>query len=673
MLPGNTLALFASARLITPDGGIDAFTKLLLHFDETAGATVTNDASTSGNHGAATPFAGFATAAGGKFGGYGNFAGGCVQYADHVDWDFSSGDFTVDGWFYCTGGFGTTRQIIGQADPGVSLAGYSWAVWIAASNQLTASVGNGSTTFGASTATTITAGGWHHFAFVRTGNILKLFLDGIQEGGNIAFSGAVLNSAYKLGIGCVGELTGSQLWVGALDEIRISKGKARWTSNFIPLDKAYSVSNPRALLHFDGSEGGLAMLDDALGLIWTTQGTAKKTTVNPKFGSACLTLDGSGWVDTPASGYFDFGAGDLTIDYWFNVSGGTGNRRICGQCANGSNFAWGHTLLGNNTITCSIYKAAAPTSVTGTTVYAAPGWHHLAFVRTGDILKLFLDGVQEGGNVAFTGPADASANKLAVGRLGELVGINWNGQIDEFRMTVGKALWTANFTPPTLPAGTDADKYATKLLLHMDGANGSTTFGDSSASARGNAAVTNAQVSTAQSKFGGASGLFNGAAYLTYPDHVDFDFGSGDFTVDFFVRMAAVGTQYGFFGKTNNAITNGYYLYVNASGTLQFAWLPSDGPLISYQSAPLLLDTNWHHIAVVRSGTMINTYFDGVLAAQGPINAGASIVANTNAFTIGRLGDFTPIPLNGNIDEFRLTKGIARWMANFTPPTAPYS
>lgn len=221
------------------------------------------------------------------------------------------------------------------------------------------------------------------------------------------------------------------------------------------------------------------------------------------------------------------------------------------------------------------------------------------------------------------------------------------------------------------PFGNDA---YTKLLLHCDGANNSTVFSDSSPLARGPATVVSgAKVSTAQSKFGGAAGVFNGSTdYLTYPDHADFNFGTGDWTIDFWFKRLATGVQHAFFGKNNSSLSNGYHLYVNTTGTVQCGWLPSDAAYNSFPTAAVANDTNWHHCVWQRRGTALELYVDGTLGAAGTISAGASITTNTNVFTIGKLGDFG---LFGNIyiDEFRVTKGIARYAGNFNPPAAPYS
>jgi hypothetical protein len=601
-----------------------------------------------------------------------------LQYAPHADYDFGAGDFTIDWWEYrlsnaqgrcviCRNNNQTIMPfVVGYENTGNVSAYLS-------SNNSTWDITNGAS-LGPATLNV-----WQHFALVRKGNTFTGYKNGVQT---VQWSSSLALAAGSLPMP-IGFYTTGQFFHGYIDELRISKGIARWTANFQPPTSPYGP-NPDAntvlLLHCDGANASTVFTDASIARKGnaTVGGSAQVITSTRKFGSASAVFPTASRIQFPDHADYNFGAGDWTIDLWLNVAAlpGSGYCGLVGHVTGGVDYNsrymlivtfdgkifFDHVIGGTE-----VFRVASAAGIIPTAT-----WMHIAIVRNGSNFNIYKDGVSVA-STTFAGSMTAVAGPICIGSVDSNNGSSLNGYIDELRISKGTARWTANFTPPTLPAGTDADKYATKLLLHMDGANGSTTFGDSSASARGNAAVTNAQVSTAQSKFGGASGLFNGAAYLTYPDHVDFDFGSGDFTVDFFVRMAALGTQYGFFGKTNASITTGYYLYVNTSGTLQFAWLPSDGPIISYQSAPLLLDTNWHHIAVVRSGTMINTYFDGVLAAQGPINAGASIVANTNAFTIGRLGDFTAIPLNGNIDEFRLTKGIARWTANFTPPTAPYS
>ena len=218
----------------------------------------------------------------------------------------------------------------------------------------------------------------------------------------------------------------------------------------------------KVLLHFDGTNAATEMLDCAAsgrttaGSIrtWTANGNAQIATAAKEFGVSALLLDGTGdYIDTADSADFTAGSGDFTVDFWFNVQGGSGTVRYAfgqsdnaGTATTNSLYAFLNT---SNQFAARAVTGSSATTVTGTTAFSATGWHHFAFVRTGNTLKLFLDGTQEGGDTAFTTTVNDSANKLSIGRLGELAGNEWNGYIDEFRLSIGTARWTANFTPLT--------------------------------------------------------------------------------------------------------------------------------------------------------------------------------------------------------------------------------
>ena len=213
------------------------------------------------------------------------------------------------------------------------------------------------------------------------------------------------------------------------------------------------------------------------------------------------------------------------------------------------------------------------------------------------------------------------------------------------------------------------DSY-TVLLLHCDGADGSTSFPDESDSNHTVTANGDAQVDTAYSVFGGASGLFDGAGdYLSIPDSDDWDFGTGDWTIDFRLRfdnyaattwpvMFDTGYAAGVRIMYNN---NQAALEVQVAGSYEdCSWLPANGV--------------WHHIAVVRSGNTVKTYVDGTQIGTGLDVTGKDISGLTGGVTIGidlTLG--TSYALDGWIDEMRVSKGIARWTSNFTPPSQAYS
>jgi len=185
-------------------------------------------------------------------------------------------------------------------------------------------------------------------------------------------------------------------------------------------------------------------------------------------------------------------------------------------------------------------------------------------------------------------------------------------------------------------------------------------------------AYGNARISTAQSKFGGASGLFDGSGdYLSTPDSADWYFGTGDFTIDFWVRFNSVATSLGIYSQwlANNFVEA---IWHQPTGTFYFDSVSAGVQLfISGFSWTLLVNT-WYHIAVVRSGTNILLFLNGVLQSTTAI--GTTSLPDINAaLHLGVWDNAGAIYFNGWLDEPRVSKGVARWTSNFTPPTGAYA
>jgi hypothetical protein len=216
------------------------------------------------------------------------------------------------------------------------------------------------------------------------------------------------------------------------------------------------------------------------------------------------------------------------------------------------------------------------------------------------------------------------------------------------------------------------DSY-TKLLLHCDGANGSMSFPDASGSAHTVTANGNAQVSTAQSKFGGASAAFDGSGdYLSIPDSNDWDFGSGDFTIDCWVRVTTVTSKrHAIAIKASSAVVTSWALYI-VNNQFEFNASTNDSTwnVINALLFGSISTNTWYHVAVTRSGDTWRFFQDGV--QQTSTTASGALSANANVVQIGGNG-FVDHYLSGWIDEMRISKGVARWTSNFTPPMGPYS
>jgi len=222
------------------------------------------------------------------------------------------------------------------------------------------------------------------------------------------------------------------------------------------------------------------------------------------------------------------------------------------------------------------------------------------------------------------------------------------------------------------------DSY-TKLLLHWDWTNNSTTFTDSELTPKTVLVYGNTKISTAQTKFGGSSMYFDWTwDYLSIPASSDFDFGNGDVTIDFWMKL--------------NTIPNGEYeLYANDDGGSSFIWsgIGGNGTNITYlffgynngtqylndythgaMFSSMVVNT-WYHIALVRAGNKLRAYVDGQLVGSdnGDCSGAMSDLAS-NPIIGSRYG--TQLFFNGYIDELRISKWIARRTSNFTPPVTSY-
>lgn len=202
----------------------------------------------------------------------------------------------------------------------------------------------------------------------------------------------------------------------------------------------------------------------------------------------------------------------------------------------------------------------------------------------------------------------------------------------------------------------------TKLLLHFNGADAGTTFTDSSPSGHTVTAVGNAQLDTANKKFGSASGLFDGSGdYLTIPDHADWDFGTGDFTVDFWAWWDATGGNYFIISRGGDP-SNNFNIFHSANA---FYTYHMNSVVVNGAAFTPTLDT-WYHIAYVRSGTAVNLYVNGTSIGSA---TNSTDITDTNGIVIAFRSGVTEFP--GQLDEFRISN-VARWTANFTPPSAEY-
>jgi hypothetical protein len=219
----------------------------------------------------------------------------------------------------------------------------------------------------------------------------------------------------------------------------------------------------------------------------------------------------------------------------------------------------------------------------------------------------------------------------------------------------------------------DPDFPSVSLLLHLNGTNGSTDFtgADTSSLPKTVTGVGSAQISNAEARFH-QSLLLNDANtytnYLTTPDNAGFQFGTGDFTVEawFYLISKPRGVAAIISSGSSLYNANGGYLVVDGSNRIQFG-LPG-----AAFSGGTISTGQWYHVAGTRSGTTTRIFINGTLEATGTGDSSSYNFSKDNLL-IGRNGwdSSGSQGFHGYIDEVRITKGVARYTASFTAPTAP--
>lgn len=214
------------------------------------------------------------------------------------------------------------------------------------------------------------------------------------------------------------------------------------------------------------------------------------------------------------------------------------------------------------------------------------------------------------------------------------------------------------------------------LLLHCDGANGSTTFTDSSRSPKTVTANGNAQISTAQSKFGGSSGYMDGSGdYLSIAHNTALAFSASDFTLETWFYPVTLTANPVLWVHRPALAAKGILWAVNPDGTVLL--LAGDSNTTSWNinqsssgAGALVTTGSEHHLALVRSGSNWTIYLNG--SSIMTVSSSFTLDDSGGTILIGKSDAGTTNWIDGYIDDFRVTKGVARYTANFTPPTAPF-
>ena len=648
-----------------------------------------------------------------------------LQIADNAAFEFGSGDWTLETWFYQND---NTGHIIAQKrnTNGTWGAG-AWTLGVntnyGVGNEIVGRIEFFSNEFNSSSPLleyekgSAFSSGWHHLALTRAGSDWKLFLDGFVVATG-SWGGTMSDASYPLTIGRDTYAGSGQRGYlnGYLDDFRIIKGVARYIKSFVPPSAAVGATLDGTIetntttdftslyLPFDSDIND----DSSHGHSVTASGSAAISSTQTKFGSNSLFIDASGdYLSIPSDSSFRFEEGDFTIEMFIRPDDISTTDQVSNLAciidhdADASTTGGWFALHQQNQ--ALVLGANNGTLITTSNCLSATTWHHVAVVRAGGTTTIYCDGVNVGSSSDTHDYDDSTSRNLYIGKQNITFGggnaggtRRFDGYIDDLRILKGYAKYTANFVPPSSAVGTSVSETVNDLtVLYMPfnatevntsvSSNQTTLYlpfdsdiQDDSAKAHSMTATGDAAISSAQSKFGGYSLATDGTGdRLEFTYDTDSYFGTGDFTVEAWVWITGYsGGYYTIVSLGQPGATGSYQpkflLNVESSGGKVRSIV--GGTYIDHSSAisGSFPTGEWVHLAATRHNGTYKTFINGVL--NGSTSDSTDVTSDSGTSTIGGAnygsGSGTAYSNNGYIDDLRIIKGTALYTENFTVPTS---
>jgi hypothetical protein len=571
---------------------------------------------------------------------------------------FNTGDFTVEVYAYCTNS--AAMNFIFSTLNGGNDTGFYIGFLTAGIFSYGGYVTNTSLDRATTSALFYT---WTHIAYVRINGVESLYFNGVLVSTTTRLLNFTINSNNYIGYAAIGGYFG-----GYLTNLRIVKGLGVYTGNFTP------STTPLTITQSSGTN------------IQAITGVA------PTYGSS-VNFNGSSYLSTTGSSQLAFGTSQYTIEFWVYF-----NALSVQQCfydlrgATTTNTASFMQILSNNTIT---YNVGTTVIITSSVTFSSPFWYHIAVVGTNQNtngVTMYVNGINVG-----TG-TDANTHSqfgLRIGQTGSGTS-SFSGNISNFRILVGTALYTTNFAIPANPltaitntkilvlqnsTTTDASLvnytlaatgtvtlsstvspfiYPTQLLSLQNATTNDASINTTILTASG--APTLTPLITPFAVVNGSSVYFTGSSqYLTVTSNSSLQFGTQDFTIEGWVYILNGNTGTLYDGRTTLTSTSPV-IYINSS-TVYYAV----GNIVAITGITLSGAT-WHHIAVTRVSNNTSLYINGV--QTGIIYQDNNVLNTLGTPAIGT-GLSGANPLNGYITNLRIVKGFAVYTNNFIVPIVP--
>ena len=348
-----------------------------------------------------------------------------------------TGDWTAEAWIYLTTGGGT--PFVFDTLPTSSGSTTGLRMRLNASNQLQLwQYGSAVLTSSAS----VTVNAWTHVALVKNSGTTTAYVNGTASN-TYSDSGNYTCGTDRPMIGSDGFNNGSEnSFPGYISNLRLVKGTAVYTASFTPNTAPLSaITNTSLLLNTVNA----AIFDNAMMNDLETVGNAQISTTVKKYGTGSLAFDGTGdYLTGKSNPIYAIGTANFTVEAWVYPTAFSAYRAVFDTRTTLSNGGMDLGLASSSAGVWGLYKGSAVTVVQSSTNLTLNTWQHIAAVRSGSTVTLYLDGVSVG---SATDAQDFTEQGCHVGRTFD--NYTWSGYIDDLRVTRGYARYTTTFTPPT--------------------------------------------------------------------------------------------------------------------------------------------------------------------------------------------------------------------------------